>query len=292
MNLFVKNLTVIDISYLCHQRGLVGDSWILDISLAGELNEMSMVLDFGRVKKEIKQLVDREVDHRLLVPTKNDAIHYSEIDGDYATVDLIRENRSIHLLCPNQAYCLVDTDTINIQNVKDYLYELIKKALPDNVTGLNLNLRHEEIEGAFYHYSHGLKKHDGNCQRIAHGHRSPIEVLVNGHRDASLELEFADRWRDIYLGSQEDQVNLSELTLSKGSSIISSESHYGFKYTAPQGNFELAISKDETEILPTDTTIELLVNFIADEIKTSLNIEQTLEVIAYEGVGKGAIATR
>ena len=54
MKLFVRDLTVIDSSYLCERRGMVGESWLVDIEMSGELNEMSMLLDFGRVKKLIK----------------------------------------------------------------------------------------------------------------------------------------------------------------------------------------------------------------------------------------------
>ncbi|WP_087021133.1 6-pyruvoyl trahydropterin synthase family protein [Thaumasiovibrio subtropicus] len=292
MNLFVRDLTVIDSSYLCLQRGVVGESWILDVTLSGELNEMSMVLDFGRVKKQIKQLVDANVDHRLLVPIQNDAITYQSSKPGYATLDMLRGERSLHLHCPEEAYCLVNDKTITKESVTEHLYQVLRSNLPSNVTGLTLTLRTEDIEGAFYHYTHGLKKHDGNCQRIAHGHRSPIEIWVDEQRDNALEHAFAERWQDIYLGTEEDRVAVDALNLSENAAQISDKSHFGFKYTAPQGEFELAIAKSETEVLPTDTTVELLANYIADEVKTHLIPSQSLKIVAYEGVGKGAMAFR
>lgn len=292
MNLFVRDLTVIDSSYICEQRGIVGDSWIVDVIMSGELNEMSMVLDFGRVKKQVKQLIDEYVDHRLLVPMQSSAIVYQPSKAGYSTLDVLRGEKSIHLNCPDQAYCLIDAETVTIESITDHVYRILRNNLPSNVTGIEITLRHENISGAFYHYSHGLKKHDGNCQRIAHGHRSPIEILVDGQRDSEREAAFAKRWQDIYLGSKEDQVSVCELNLAQEANAVTDQSHYGFRYTAPQGEFELAIAKAETEILPTDTTVELLAGYIADEVKPSLAQGQSLQIVAYEGVGKGAMAFR
>lgn len=292
MNLFVRDLTVIDSSYICEHRGVVGDSWILDVTMSGELNEMSMVLDFSRVKKQIKNLVDQHVDHRLLLPMKNAVIVHQVSKPGYAKVDVLRGDKSLHLHCPGEAYCLVDAEAITIESVTAHVYDILRDNLPSNVTGLEITLRHENINGAFYHYTHGLKKHDGNCQRIAHGHRSPVEIVVDGQRDEQRELAFAKRWEDIYLGSKEDQVSVSSLNLSERAQSVNDESHYGFSYTAPQGEFELAIAKSETEILPTDTTVELLAGYIADQVSPSLTENQSLQIVAYEGVGKGAMAFR
>ncbi|WP_162626847.1 6-pyruvoyl trahydropterin synthase family protein [Aeromonas allosaccharophila] len=289
MKLFVRDLTVIDSSYLCERRGMVGESWLVDIEMSGELNEMSMLLDFGRVKKLIKSIIDEEVDHKLLVPTECPLIHIETLDGDESTVDLLRPGRSIHLRCPTQGFALIPAPLVDKESVTRYLLAVLAKRLPGNIKDLSLTLRHEAIDGAFYHYSHGLKKHDGNCQRIAHGHRSPIEIHVDGERDGELELNWAERWGDIYLGTEEDKVALTELALSPRANAQLGEHHTGFKYVAPQGLFQLAIPSAEVEMIDTDTTVELLACYIAREVKKMVG-DKFVKIVAYEGVGKGAIA--
>ncbi|MHA2714850.1 6-carboxytetrahydropterin synthase [Vibrio owensii] len=292
MNLFVNDLTVIDASYLCETRGMVGESWILDVVMHGDLNEMSMVLDFSKVKKQIKQLVDQYVDHRLLVPVKNSAVERANTKAGYTQVDLMRGEKSIHLHCPDEAFCFVDAQEISIESVTQHIHQVLRGHLPTNVASIDVTLRHEKLDGAYYHYTHGLKKHDGNCQRIAHGHRSPIQILVDGQRDTAREDAFAQRWQDIYLASIEDLVEISHLELSEHANLINCDTHFGFRYTTSQGDFQLAIAHSETEVLNTDTTVELLAVFIANEIAPSLEEGQSLQIIAYEGVGKGAMAFR
>ncbi|QLH66388.1 6-pyruvoyl trahydropterin synthase family protein [Aeromonas veronii] len=289
MKLFVRDLTVIDSSYLCERRGMVGESWLVDIEMSGELNEMSMLLDFGRVKKLIKSIIDEEVDHKLLVPTECPLIHVETLDGDECTVDLLRPGRSIHLRCPSQGFAFIPAPQVDKESVTRYLLAVLAKRLPGNIKDLSLTLRQEAITGAFYHYSHGLKKHDGNCQRIAHGHRSPIEIHVDGERNHELELNWAERWGDIYLGTEEDKVALTELALSPRANAQLGAHHCGFKYVAPQGLFQLAIPSAEVEMIDTDTTVELLACYIARKVKKMVG-DKFVKIVAYEGVGKGAIA--
>ncbi len=292
MKLFVRDLTVIDSSYLCERRGMVGESWLVDIEMSGELNEMSMLLDFGRVKKLIKSIIDEEVDHKLLVPTECPLVHVHALDNDESTVDLLRPGRAIHLRCPAQGFAFIPAPQVDKESVTRYLLGVLAKRLPGNIKDLSLTLRSERIEGAFYHYSHGLKKHDGNCQRIAHGHRSPVEILVDGERNEELEFNWAERWADIYLGTEEDRVALGELALSERAeaSLKEGDAHYiGFKYVAPQGLFQLAMPAAEVEMIDTDTTIELLAHYIAREVKKQVG-DKFVKIVAYEGVGKGAIA--
>ena len=130
---------------------------------------------------------------------------------------------------------------------------------------------------------HGLKKHLGNCQRIAHGHRSPIRIDRNGHRDHDLERRWAKLWRDIYVGSEEDVVrrHVGEAGVR----------YVTFEYEANQGEFALTLPEERVYMLDTDTTVELIAAHMADKLKVEFPTD-TIRVRAYEGVGKGAIAER
>lgn len=292
MQLFVNDLTVIDCSYLCPERGIVGESWIVDIVLDGALNEQSMVLDFGRVKKQIKRIIDDSVDHKLVVPAEHAYTQVTYDDDERSQwVDFMRPNgKSIHLFCPADAFAYIDAEEVNALTVTDYLRAVIKRELPGNVEGLKLMLRPEAIDGFYYHYTHGLKKHDGNCQRIAHGHRSKIQVFLDNIRQPVLEKQWSDRWADIYLGSRDDQAELTALMRSaQAKQAATAATHVGYSYTADQGLFELCVPKAENYLIDTDSTVECIAQYLADTIKATVP-EQAVQVRAYEGVGKGAIA--
>lgn len=286
MQLFVNDLTVIDFSYLCTQRGMVGESWIVDLTLHGELDEQNMVLDFGKVKKQVKRIIDDTVDHKLVIPSEYAKSEVNHIDGtDYIKVDFIDEqSRKISISSPEDAYCFIDSNKVEMDNVIAHLASVIKPQLPENVKKVELSLRTEEINGFFYHYTHGLKKHDGNCQRIAHGHRSKIQVFENGMKSPRIEKVLATQWEDIYIATLEDQVEASDLEF-----IDKTDSQVAFKYESSQGHFELAMEQSVVYTMPVDTTVELIAQYLADKLKKQ-NPENDYKVVAYEGVAKGAIA--
>ncbi|MDF2177691.1 6-carboxytetrahydropterin synthase [Aliiglaciecola sp. CAU 1673] len=291
MQLFVNDLTVMDFSYLCPRRGMVGESWIVDVILDGGLNEESMVLDFGLVKKQLKRLIDEHVDHKLLVPADNPLcqVQHNEAE-ERVLVDFLRgSGLSIHLNCPADAYAFIYADEISMASVSQYLKEVIATSLPQNVQGLTLMLRSEVINSPYYHYTHGLKKHDGNCQRIAHGHRSKVVVFKDEQNAPDLEQYWATRWQDIYIGTREDLVELDTLQLSSQAQSMDLSGHYPFAYESSQGRFELVIPMAESDLIDTDSTVECLAQFMADEHKRMQPSAQ-FKVMAFEGVGKGAIA--
>ena len=291
MQLFVNDLTVIDFSYCCTERGIVGESWIVDVLLDGSLNEMSMVLDFAVVKKQIKAIIDDAVDHKLLLPMLDNAITVS--DSTYREghefVDFKSKQGSYNLQSPRCAFAKISSDKIDIVSVTNYLTEIILEQLPKNVQGLTLNLRAENIDGAFYHYTHGLKLHDGNCQRIAHGHRSKIHIYQNGQRSAELEAAWSLRWKDIYLASEADRIALADIELSANATENLSADQQLFSYFAPQGRFDIAVPSNILDVVDCDSTVELLADFILRQLKQQ-SPDNEFKVVAFEGVAKGAIA--
>lgn len=274
--LFVEQLTVIDCAFLHASRGLVGESWLVDLELEGDLDDQSMVLDFGTIKKRLKRAIDNSVDHTLLVPVRDPGLWLHRTPGRVSLEFRSPAAGPIEHHSPPQAVTLVEAETIDAHSVAAHLQPLLAAEVPTNVAQIRLHLRNEAISGAYFHYTHGLKKHDGHCQRIAHGHRSRLEIEIAGHRKTELELEQARRWEDIYLGTRADLVRQSQHRLR-------------FEYRAAEGEFALELPESRCDLLDSDTTIECIAEHLAGQMHRS-HPQRPVRVRAYEGVMKGAIA--
>ncbi len=277
MQLFVDNLTNVDFSYLDDQRGLVGETWLASVLLDGGLDKTSMIWDFGQVKKILRNWLDDQLDHRLLVPINSQRLSY-EIHNERITLSWSFSKDSILTMdAPLEAVALIDAKKINEQTVSQWSLKQLASHFPDNLEHIQLNFEAEDISSAYYHYSHGLKKHDGNCQRIAHGHRSQIQIWCDGERDHDLESNWAERWADIYIGSEEDLVKVDE----------DNQQMY-FAYDAPQGHFELTLPARVCYLMNSDTTVECIAAHIARKLHDE-NPKNSITVKAFEGLHKGAI---
>jgi 6-pyruvoyl-tetrahydropterin synthase len=278
MHLFVKNLTNVDFSYLHPIRGLVGETWLASIVLKGALDEQGMVCDFGIVKKTLRQWLDDTIDHCLLVPTQSKQLNQKNQDGNIQLEWRYGNDNEFNLRCssPRQAYAFIDAEEITMESVSKWCIQQLKNLLPDTIDQIQLHFESETIAHSFYHYSHGLKKHDGNCQRIAHGHRSTIEIYRNEQRDFKLEKKWCEKWNDIYIGTKEDIIKNNDCYIT-------------FQYSAEQGQFELEIPQQHCYFIETDSTVEFIAQHIVEQLKHA-SPNDKFEVHAFEGVGKGAIA--
>lgn len=281
MRLFVDNLINVDFSYLDPERGLLGETWLASTELDGVLNAQGMVCDFGIVKKTLRHWLDEEIDHRLLVPVNSPNLTLTEngteleLEWRYGTDQ--QPAQVIRCRCPRSAIALVDSDRIDAISVSRWSISQILPLLPATLDKLSLDFSTEAIDGSYYHYSHGLKKHDGNCQRIAHGHRSKLLIWRNEQRDSELERQWAQNFKDIYIGTREDIIRHD-----KGETV--------FAYTTNQGQFELSLPQQHCYIIDTDSTVEWIADHLAQQLKLAHPQDHFL-VKAFEGMGKGAIVS-
>jgi len=283
--LFVKRLTNLDFSFLDPKRGLVGESWLIDIELSGQLNEQGMVLDFGVVKRLVKDYIDQYIDHCLLVP-----IHYQGCDinesGQHLEVTFQLEDGKeiVHRSIPN-AVAKIPAERITSLSIRTFLLEQLQPLLPANVASLEISLYSEPGLEQSYQYSHGLRKHLGNCQRIAHGHRSGLQIYVDQKVSSNWQKHWFEKWQDIYIGTRKH-------LLEDGSceEDACEEGYYQFEYQVQQGKFFLKLPKDHCYIIDVESTVENIAQHLAEEIAVQESGKE-VQVIAYEGIDKGAIAT-
>ncbi len=271
MRLFVDQLTNVDFSYLCPERGLLGETWLASIHLTGSLDEQGMICDFGKIKKHLRQWLDDTLDHKLLVPSTAPQLvadKHNQLRFTYADAHVLTTSG------PASAFCHIPTERITPSSVAAWCIDQLEGDFGPGVSSIELSFRPEQTDGPFYHYSHGLKKHLGNCQRIAHGHRSIIKIWRNDQLcQASME-QIANEWRDVYLGTRADIV-------------ADRDSHWEFAYSASQGNFHLQIPKASVYLMDEDTTVENISAHLAAKLKAAAPSDRLL-VKAYEGLGKGA----
>lgn len=276
MRLFVDNLTNVDFSYLCPTRGLVGETWLAHVELVGELDHQGMVCDFGVVKKSLRNWLDDQLDHRLLVPADHPRVSCKRQEQELSIELELDSGSRIHTRSPVQAVTLVAAHSITADSVAQWCITSLAGLFGTGIEKIRLSFTPESIEGPYYHYSHGLKKHEGNCQRIAHGHRSKIMVWRNDELCPHTMQDWAKKWQDIYIASNEDCIDKTTLSAN-------------FAYTSRQGEFQLSLPLQQCYFIDTDTTVEHLAQHMANEISKQYPGER-ITVKAFEGIAKGAIA--
>ncbi|MFZ5841709.1 MAG: 6-pyruvoyl trahydropterin synthase family protein [Pseudomonadota bacterium] len=277
--LFVDQLTVIDCSVLDPDAGLVGESWIVDIELTGPLDGQGMVLDFSAVKKQIKHAIDALVDHRLLVPLRHAGLHVAE-KGERLELSF-RDNAGQLWQhgSPLFAVCGIPVKAITPDTLAPWLQQQVQARLAAGMQ-LQLRLRAEPIDGAHYRYSHGLQQHDGACQRIAHGHRSRIEIEIDGQRSTEWEQRWAGRFHDIYLVTRSHIVGESQ----EGDTAM-----LDLHYRSREGEYSLRLPKARCHLFDGESTVEQIAAYLARQTQQELG-RGSVRVRAFEGVQKGALA--
>ena len=176
---------------------------------------------------------------------------------------------------PTEAFTLLPWASITLERVTQYLSAQLTEQRPANVERVTLTLSDELINGAAYGYSHGLKRHSGNCQRIAHGHRSRLHIFQEQQRQPQLEQQWGAWLDNRYLLEEADIAEHSESQLT-------------CRYEAAQGSFSITLPSERCSVLPKPTTVENIALWLADQIAKQTGT--ATHVYAFEGIDKGATA--
>lgn len=285
LQLFVEHVTHIDCGVLDPDLGLRGATWLVDATLTGERGDDGMLFDFGPAKKLLKARIDDLVDHRLLVPLAAPGLisqqEAGQADAGQASTLSFTTTRGdrIKYTGPASATTRLDMARIEAGPLARWLQDRVFADMPANVDALELTLRAETIDGPVYDYTHGLRGHDGNCQRLAHGHRCRLAIALDGVDRPDVAHAWAEAWQGVFVGSSSDEI------------ISDTNGRRVFAYSAPQGDFALDIAAEHCVVVEGPATVENIADYIAG-VLVARYPGQAIEVRAYEGVGKGAIARR
>lgn len=282
VKLFVRELTVLDYAYFDQERGSLGGSLDVDVTFVGLLDHEGVVFDFSLAKKAVKRIIDDLCDHRFVLPRKyvrslGDGM--VEVDANYG------KGEKLLYRCPEEGVCLLDADAYSLPAMRAYLIKEVMKAMPENVDRVELDFRDEELGTApHYRYTHGLKQHYGNCQRLLHGHRNRVDVFIDGQREEKLEARICEMWEDVHLAFPE---NIVETDIEIGRRQDHMEL-INLDYTSSQGRFSVTLPGKAVYVMPFETTVENISRHLRDAVQSWVGQDRHVEVFAYEGIRKGS----
>src|SRR5690606_5688990 len=138
MLLFVDQLTNVDFSYLHPSRGVLGETWLANIELEGDLDAQGMVCDFGIVKATTRRLLGELIDHRLLVPAASPSLTVKETPAGLDLRRRLADGQAIDQCSPPRCSTLVDCAEISPEQVASWCEAKLREQLPLTVESIRL----------------------------------------------------------------------------------------------------------------------------------------------------------
>lgn len=296
ISLFCEDFTGLDYAYLDRDKGFVGNSLSVNVKLTGKVSEEGILYDFSLVKKVIKQVIDNICDHKLVVPSQ--LVSYHKGQGKLQHV-LAASQSKLEYIAPESAFCEIPETEVSIRAIKNFLEQKITKEMPKNILGIEVNLLQEKRSdhSVYINYTHGLKDHLGNCQRLFHGHRSTFKIYIQKHRMERFERELFNKtfnkpihfvcWDNI-----KNQAEVQKVTKQKEPEGIFENLHVvHIAYSASQGLFEAKLPGNLVYFMQKETTAENMSLQFCYLTREMLDRDAQITVHFHEGIGKGAISS-
>lgn len=293
-SMFVNEVDLLDCAYFDADIGIVGASYFVDVILRGQTDENGFVEDFSKVKNAVKTCLKDTLDHALLVPSQSSHVQNEESSQpghSNWTIETIDKRKWNYTAPENAVYC-VDTLKITKTTIEEALQHELKAYLPGRVSDISIQLRPESANNkeVFFTYTHGLPGHEGLCQRLFHGHRSKIEIEVEGVRRHDLEKTIVSQYfaDHVHIATPEQIVEGGYTRLEKKSFNLDP---IKLKYRGNLGGYEASFPPKSVFVVECATSIESITMQIAKLVKDIFCTEdETVSVYCYEGINKGSIA--
>jgi len=285
-SLFYKHLTLLDYAFFHKRDGARGNSLIVDAEFVGELDDEGILFDFSHSKKAVKKIIDEICDHRLILPK---GIVF-QMDEHNSVFNYKTQYGPLHYEAPHQAFCEIEGDPTSYRAIAQFLEQELLPRLPENLEDIKLSLREEPLSSfdSSFHYTHGLRSHYGNCQRLFHGHSNTLVIEVNGQRRRDLEKELAEEifHNSVHFCYFENLVNKDDYNLKLGRP--SSSKPVEIMYQGNQGVFRAKVPSELVYFLPMETTVENLSKHFYQLVREEVSEKDKICVSAFEGIAKGA----
>jgi 6-pyruvoyltetrahydropterin/6-carboxytetrahydropterin synthase len=104
---------------------LHGHNYNVEIEIEGELDENNMVIDFAIFKAEVAKIL-KELDHKILVPTKN---HEFKIDIEKKQVSVLTSERRFYRF-PREDVVLLPLESTTVELLSKYVHSKIESLYP------------------------------------------------------------------------------------------------------------------------------------------------------------------
>lgn len=287
--LFLQNVTAIDFAIITDYGDIEGGSYNASFEVSGKVEEFEqVVIDFGTVKKAIKKIVDDNnngFDHKLWFV--DDFSKISRVEYLLDEGNMIIELPWQRLELPRNAVKIIPVKNGHYSLYEDIIAQQVQEKLQEDYPNAQISVKCELdcypliptncTSWKFFRYTHGLKNSSSwGCQNIAHGHLSFIGVHHPFGRDVFLDKIIND---------------IDGVNFIWGDNVLDSDKFFTTStYSSDRGTFLHCFKKDKVKhiILPTETTIENIIEFVKLNYGKELKKRGADRLFLSEGLIKGA----
>lgn len=286
----LNHVTVLDHAYVGRDGMIHGGSFHPSFLVEGDVDPVEkVVIDFSTVKKMVKAHIDdNEIgfDHKLWILDGHSNCEYL-IEDD--RIEVFSHRFKVNL--PRNAVKIFHCDSYSTYQIgralEAYVEAMMQATHPGiRITCYNSTTPHviNDADVSMFTYVHGLKDSTSwGCQNNSHGHLSFVQVISDAISSNADELKAIEQ----RIANQLDGtifINKENITENNGEWLtIEYETEARGKFLAMY-----QITATRMIILDTETTIEYLIEYVAERFKNELALCGAAAIMVSEGLAKGA----